>query len=509
MRFYRTLALIAICGLLTMPAVADARQSRPLIQPFQSVSGELNDTRTTQMWEFNGQVRQVVSLVARTTSGDLDVVVELYDPRHRLMAANDNETFDSTDARIEAITLPADGTYLVQVYREGLEYGTTTGTYQLTLLHGFSNYSSLEPITKIIQADPEVDTVERIMTAIPAPTFFSTLHIVVPQTDYPYEIEWTFFDNSISELSWIFRHNNIGDWSLTAIGERDSILRSDRGNSSVLNLSSGDEIGFSFWLTDRAFQIVVEQQVVNTLVLAPNMPVPTISDMTMTLNVLTDHTDPLLVPVRNLYLTTAFYHQHPVTAGAIAPSLPGERLYNYADAPLEIINELRRLKYIPPSGGGLVGNIPSGYIRSDAVGYTTFPLIERRFQNFVVGYNATLLQGNPETACGIIMRQQNEATFTTVLHTPARGIYFLQYQDGVLSEDKIAEFSPAILPGIGTENQIVVVAIEGRGWLFVNGRLTGSIRLNDTTGPILAHIVLPAADSAYCQYDDFWLWAFN
>ncbi len=508
MGLYRTVVFAAIL-LLVVPSPTDARQPGSLLEPFRSVTGELNSERTTQIWEFNGRTGQTISLIAQTINGDLDTVIELYDTQRRLMAANDNESFDSTLARIEGITLPATGSYLVQVYREGLEFGTTSGTYQLTLLHGFSNYTSLDAITRIIQLDPGMATVERRLATIPAPSFYTTLQLVVPQTDSPYQLEWRFYQSETASLTWIFHHNNSGDWSLTAAGPRDSIIRSARGNSPAFNFSPGDEIGFSFWFHDRTFWIAVDDQIVTSLVLALSAPSATAGDMTITLESSQDNTSALVIPVHDLYMTTAFYTQQPVTLGAIGPAAPGERLYSYSNTPLEIINELRNLEYIPPTGGGIVGNIPTGYIQSDNAGFTAIPLIERPFENFVIGYTATLVEGASATACGIILRQEDSANFATVLHTPERGIYFLQYQNGLAAEDGITAFNPAVLPGIGVENRVIIIALDNQGWLFMNGRLIGTVPLNPSPGPTLAHIALPIDESAYCQFDDFWIWSFN
>ncbi|KAB2866004.1 MAG: hypothetical protein F9K46_03210, partial [Anaerolineae bacterium] len=103
-----------------------------MLKPFQSVTGQLGEGLVLEEWKFDGQAGQIISLVAERISGDLDVVLTLLNPNAEVIATNDNADFETTDARLEAISLELDGLYTVRIYREGGGFGPTSGEYRLT-----------------------------------------------------------------------------------------------------------------------------------------------------------------------------------------------------------------------------------------------------------------------------------------------------------------------------------------------------------------------------------------
>lgn len=105
--------VFALCSLLVMTASAHPhtiqaghkRQSENMLKPFQSVTGQLGEGLVLEEWKFEGQAGQIISLVAERISGDLDVVLTLLNPNAEVIATNDNADFETTDARLEAISL--------------------------------------------------------------------------------------------------------------------------------------------------------------------------------------------------------------------------------------------------------------------------------------------------------------------------------------------------------------------------------------------------------------------
>jgi len=102
---------------------------------FAPVYGTLDNGNLSDEWTFDGDRDQVISVVVKTVSGDLDPVVSVFDPDGDLLAENDDiDSLLVKDAGLEALELPADGAYTVRVGR----YGGEQGDYQLDVTPGFA-----------------------------------------------------------------------------------------------------------------------------------------------------------------------------------------------------------------------------------------------------------------------------------------------------------------------------------------------------------------------------------
>lgn len=485
--------MILTLGLLVLlsPTNQGLAQSRQL-SFYRSVTGNLSEnTQLVQDWEFEGRTGQVISLVTETTAGNLDSVLELYDTEGQLLAANDNASHTDTNARLEAIALPATGIYRVRVYREGLETGVTNGDYRLTLLEGFSSYDPAENATLVINPSTPTDLV-----MLPTAYFYVQAAVNLPTT--PYTLHWRFHD---TEYTWAFEINEAGAWSLE-LATPSTMLRSVSGKLDPDMLKAGQRTTFSFWFYQQIFVIRINDKPISTTRISQSLSPLTPGTVQLTLEGTTD-----LLTISSLWLTTPYYEGTPAEAGAIGPTPPGQRLYRYTGSSQDILAELRNLGYIT-GGGGIQGEVSDAFVFSDRSGLTTFNLIERDFQNMVIGYQASLDQGVANSACGIIFRQATGATFGTVLFTPAQGLYFLQYDDGY--PEGLIEINPALEPGLGRNNHFVLVAYNERGILFVNGRLVGEIPLKVAAGRAWSHVVVQHdGDAAYCRLRQVWLYAIN
>lgn len=114
---------------------AHAQADRALIF-FVPVRGAINDSTPAEAWTFAGHVDQVISLLVVPISGNLDPVVQVIGPDGGMVGENDDRDTLVQDAGLEALSLPADGTYTIQVTR--YEGSATVGEYELTITPGFT-----------------------------------------------------------------------------------------------------------------------------------------------------------------------------------------------------------------------------------------------------------------------------------------------------------------------------------------------------------------------------------
>ncbi len=492
-QFVRLLMTLLFIGWILPLSSAIAQTPLPTISPFQAVSGVLDDDMLQTSWEFVGKRGQIISIVAERLEGDLDLVIELKNSSEQLLAANDNADRTTTNARIEGLMLPNDDTYIITVYREGLERGSTIGRFQLELLNGYSIYDINQTNAALVNQTPQP------IGEINTEKFYLIAEIIMPNIEN-YALEWRFMDTT--GIQWVFRHNVMQEWALSIETAQNEPLQTYSGKSQWLPYPS-ETSGLIFHRDQSTFRVLYNDQVIASAVALQ----PLLSTGTGSISVVAnENVDTLL---NNLRLTTAYYADDPKLI-ALPPTPSGQRIYNYKASPTQVISELRSLGYLPPptANSGLQGDITSGFITNDEPSFNAYPLIERPFQNFVLSWTARFVYGTSSSACGLIFRQTDRDSFATVLHTPAAGLYFFEVQDGSrIVSDSIHTITPLLEQGMQIDNTFTVIALEDKGILFVNGRYADEITLNEASGIILAHLVVDNITPTYCQLDRVWLWS--
>jgi hypothetical protein len=112
------------------------------ITPNQPINGSITLDNPFDVYAFQGQVGQVVTITMQAFAGTtLDTNLYLMSPTGVQIANNDDADpalvvgtqGRTTDSLISVFTLPADGEYLILATRFGTIYGGTVGGYQLSL----------------------------------------------------------------------------------------------------------------------------------------------------------------------------------------------------------------------------------------------------------------------------------------------------------------------------------------------------------------------------------------
>ncbi len=104
----------------------------------ETVSGEITADTFFQNWTFEGAQGDVVTITMIDTSPDdgLDPLLHLVGPDGNVLITNDDADDSSIglfNAQIVAFTLPLDGTYTIRATRFGEGFGSSVGSYELTL----------------------------------------------------------------------------------------------------------------------------------------------------------------------------------------------------------------------------------------------------------------------------------------------------------------------------------------------------------------------------------------
>jgi hypothetical protein len=97
------------------------------------VEGAITSQNPYQVYSFQGQDGQIVSLQMNANSGNLDPLLILLDPNGNQVAINDDRDRGITDSAITNFALILSGTYNIIATRYGLLIGGTEGEYTFTL----------------------------------------------------------------------------------------------------------------------------------------------------------------------------------------------------------------------------------------------------------------------------------------------------------------------------------------------------------------------------------------
>ena len=98
----------------------------------QVANGSITFEDKFDLYRFDGEAGDIVTISMVTTAGRLDTALFLLDPNGFQIADNDDAVVgESTDSLISEFTLPEDGVYTIIATHFGMQYGGTTGAYDL------------------------------------------------------------------------------------------------------------------------------------------------------------------------------------------------------------------------------------------------------------------------------------------------------------------------------------------------------------------------------------------
>ena len=91
----------------------------PSAEGVTNIDGRLQDVFPVQRWAFTGREGEVLTFTMTTESGTLDPVLTILKPDGSLLAYNDDARDPElgVNAQITQVTLPADGTYMIEAER--------------------------------------------------------------------------------------------------------------------------------------------------------------------------------------------------------------------------------------------------------------------------------------------------------------------------------------------------------------------------------------------------------
>jgi hypothetical protein len=155
--------------LLNLTPYADQIANPSAINIPGSVTGNISNADSVDVYRFEGRAGQVVSATMNAVQGgSLDTQLFVLDARGNVLQSNDDASATTRDAAISLLPLPADGQYRLVATRFGKEIGGTEGNYLLNLTFG-GNVAVAAPTLAV--APPVSGTPAAVATPIPAGSF--------------------------------------------------------------------------------------------------------------------------------------------------------------------------------------------------------------------------------------------------------------------------------------------------------------------------------------------------
>lgn len=169
------------------------------------VLGQIEGENYYVIYRFSAQRGEVVNLTMTRINGDLDPVIDLFDPDGIYLITGDDES-GTLNAAIRNYTIPTDGVYYIQATRYGRLDGTTTGLFSFQLSAVPIDELGTRPSNARVLALPS--TINSTITAETLTRFFQVearrgdiLSVIVTRTEGDLQPRVSVLRNDLSQMA--------------------------------------------------------------------------------------------------------------------------------------------------------------------------------------------------------------------------------------------------------------------------------------------------------------------
>jgi hypothetical protein len=499
-------ALRSLAALTLLLLTISGAQAQDTLTLFTPVTGTL-DGGESHSWTFQASDGALLSFYVEATSGDLDPVLTITEAGSGVVLANDDYDYpEATNALLEAVTIPATGTYTATVSA----FAETSGAYEFTMLTGFANLAQHETFADTSQWETDNDALEvivgdnrlaLILTGAQQRGIASPVDSEAWGDFYAYVEIPELTGAQGWQIGLITRWQDADNYYLYALNERGQWRFSVR--------SGGEERVIRDWSEHPA--IVAGQTAFNLGMLANgagfdffynSLPVGRLSDETIS------EPGPVALMVETTSAldseVTAQFQNLTITTPLVDALIPQQIISGGSSV---MMQELQRRRLMPTSGEmGLV--VPESFVTYNRPGVNVLPLGgSQTFTTFALGTTVTweIATPNLPAGCGLILRSTGETDYLLA--------YFDQNGGYGLSQRQGDQFEPGIfgegLAVSGGPQRLLVIATETQLLYYINGRLVGTLDSPVSEGGIGNAAVNFESTTTSCQFSDTWVWTWE
>jgi hypothetical protein len=491
---------------------ARAQENRTLVF-FEPVYGAINDTTVAEDWTFAGRANQVISVLAVPISGDLDPVLQVTGPDGAIVGENDDRDSLVQDAGLEALILPADGTYTVRVTRYEGASGTTVGEYRLTLTPGFAQLvrqdtfeqgavSWVTPTGELIalsqgKLQMRINTPGQALIAFPPdakPLLNSYIQASARLFGPPTYAEFGLVFRAQVEPGRLrfyqFKVNTEGRWT---------VLLQDESSVYVLRTWQSDPA-----LTGTEWTLAVLERDENLAFYANGVQLGTLSDTrlmaagaagVMVMNH-PEETEPTTILVDDVLITTRL--------GSTFRGLPLALTAWDNPDPGVVVGELANTGKVSPAAARDLF-IPDATLAATDQN-ARFELLGSDltvYENFVLSAWFRITTNGGSAGCGVVYRWQDERNLDLAYVDMLGGFGVVQARDGQLTTNAY-DLSPMVMAD--NANQLLVIAQGERVTLYINGALVTQEPVLPGSGRVGIALLNYEDVRTDCFWSNIWVW---
>lgn len=504
----RTLFALSLVTVLIDFAVTQAQEA-PDLTPFVTFEGAITSDGDEERWTFSAITGEVISVVVEG-DGEFDPVMRIESSDGSTIISNDDAAYpDSTDAIIEAMTVPRTGTYTVVIRG----FNGDTGTYAVTMLHGYAEltlqnavdnagWSRLSGEVEISGGETLTLSLEGIQqrgiaanSRLPSvEDFYAELRVDTITARNTWSVGLVVRQQASRAV--IVMVNARGQWRADLVnGENSVTLRDWTPHPAIVP----DQTRFALAVMgiDNGFNVFYDGQfmgqfVVDNLARSGNV------------GVVVETADAINSAVEATFTSLAITTPRRVAGDALFPAelIPGTQT--------QFVQELERRRVIPP-GGRLALNVGESFTESSQPGLALVELGRgATFTNYVMATTAQITlrtdTGAGPSGCGLLLGRTGEDDYT-VAYIDSDGGY------GV-SERSTASFAPGIYgenPAYATQDShdLLVVMQDGVLHYYVNRQYAGRMDIEAVTGVVGNALVNFEANNTACNFSDTWVWTWD
>ncbi len=504
--------LVAWLALIAAPLPAVRSQEPPPLTFFVPVSGTLNDAQPAETWQFEGYTGQVVSLIAVTTDGDLDPVLQVTGPDGQIVAENDDLDSLVRDAGLEALTLPADGTYTVRVSRYQGEQGTSHGSYQLTLTPGFARQAvrgefeqgDVSWVTPDGQPVPLLQGYLQMRVSGQSATLLAVPPEDLRAADVYLQAEARLLGTPpYAEFGLILRAQGPGlgrfyQFKVNTQGQWHVLYQDETGVYALRTWTDAPVLN----TPNRTWSLAVMARGERLDFFANGVMLGTVSDARL----LTPGTVGVFVSTGDQpSAATVLFDQVIATTrlGSTYRGLPLALTTWEAPDPATIVNELAEGGHITPAPARDLYLFEKTQASTDLA--SVFELLgseQAVYGDFLFGGRVTIVTEGQSVGCGLVFRWTDERNLSLAYVDSSQGFGLVQAQDAQLTTN-VYDLSPLVQP---ETSRLLIIAQGERVAYYLNGALVAQETMIPGKGRVGVALLNYEDVNTRCLWSELWVW---
>lgn len=506
------LTWLAICGALALALIAPPARAQDddahLLGFFTPVQGTLTRAQPAEEWTFEGYAGQVVSLLVVTIDGTLDPVLTLIGPDETRVAENDDLDSLVTDAGLEALALPQNGSYTVRVSRYD---ESTSGTYQLTLTPGFAQVVRRDtfdaPESPWIAPDGEaaVTAPGRLRVRVMPPGAITVIPTDSELLDNLYfQASADLFGQvSYAEIGLAFRIQTTGGvigmyaFEVNTEGRWTASVRDASGEYVLRTWTANEALNTSPWTLGVLARNGDLSFFANGVLLGTlsDTRLPGPGQIGLSVGTRQDQSDPATVVFDDVIVTRRL--------GTTYRGLPLALTTWNSNDPALIAAELAASGQVEPAAARDLFLLERSLHAIDPD--SQFELLgseQAVYGDFIYGASITTLTTGESVGCGLVYRWQDERNLDLAYLDTDGGFGLVQARDAELTKNVYAMNGM----GDGVLSKLIVVAQADQVALYVNGALVAREQVIPGSGRVGVALLNYEDAVTDCLFGDIWVW---